>query len=346
MSALWTDVIEPAELTGYARQTQEDYEAAKGSLSRFLPNSPTDDIVAKYTVGGGGLTEAAEYRAYDSEVSIGDSTGGERKTLELPPVGRKFRNSEYDQLRARGDVRDEAVKPTILKYAAKAARAISDRVELLRGQAIDTAGVSINENGFIATTSFGRRADFNVTAANLWGAANADPIADIQLWNKAYIDENGEGAAVLLTSTKVLTAALSSEKVRALFASGAIVPPIVTRADLNAKLATFDLPQIEVFDRRVKVGTATVRTTPEDKAYLLPAATDPNTPDGTDLGATFWGTTLEASEPEYSIASEDRPGIAVGAYKSHDPIGVWVHGAAIALPVLVNPNLSLAAKVL
>ena len=42
--ALWTDVVEPAELTGYARQTLEDYEAQKGSLARWLPNRTVADI--------------------------------------------------------------------------------------------------------------------------------------------------------------------------------------------------------------------------------------------------------------------------------------------------------------
>lgn len=344
--ALWTDVVEPAELTGYARQTLEDYEAAKGSLSRWLPNRTTSDIVARFERGEGGLTEVAEYRAYDAETSIGDTPGGERVTLELPPLGRKLRNSEYDQLRRNGNVADESVRPTIEKYAAQVARAVSDRFELERGRVIDTAKATINEGGFIATTDFERRPDFSVTAANLWSGPDADPIKDIEAWRAAYVAENGEEPGTLLTSTKVLNAALQSAAVRALVSVGGTTPTVITRAAFNSILEAFGLPAFEIFDRRVKVGGVNTRVTPDDKVYLLPAATDPNNAEGTDLGGSFWGTTLEASEPEYNLPSEEQGGLAVGAYKTHDPIGVWVHGAAIGLPVLTNPNLSLAAKVL
>lgn len=344
--ALWTDVVEPAELTGYARQTLEDYEAAKGSLARWLPNKTVDDIVARFVRGEGGLTEVAEYRSYDAEASIGDTPKGERVTLELPPLGRKLRNSEYDRLRARGNVAEESVRPTVEKYAAQVARAVSDRFELERGRVIDTAKVSINEGGFIASADFGRRSDFAVTAANLWSATDADPLKDIEAWRSAYVAENGEEPGTLLTSTKVLNAALKSAAVRALVAGGGPTPSVITREAFNSILQAFGLPAVEVFDRRVKVGGANVRVTPEDKVYLLPAATDPNDAEGTDLGGSFWGTTLEASEPEYNLPSEEQGGLVVGAYKTLDPIGVWVHAAAIGLPVLTNPNLSLAAKVL
>jgi hypothetical protein len=36
--ALWTDVIDPATLTGYARASLEDYEARKGTLA--VPAQP------------------------------------------------------------------------------------------------------------------------------------------------------------------------------------------------------------------------------------------------------------------------------------------------------------------
>ena len=36
--ALWTDIIDPATLTGYARAALADYEASKGTLARWLPN--------------------------------------------------------------------------------------------------------------------------------------------------------------------------------------------------------------------------------------------------------------------------------------------------------------------
>jgi hypothetical protein len=67
---------------------------------------------------------------------------------------------------------------------------------------------------------------------------------------------------------------------------------------------------------------------------------------GVNLGATYWGTTLEAGEPEYNIEPLDRPGIVAGTWKTRDPIAVWVHSSAIGLAVLGDANLSLRAQVL
>ena len=76
---LWTDVIDPADQTGFARQTAEDYEAAQGTLARWLPNRTVDDFDVAFTVGDTGLTEVAEYRSYDAETPIGDTPGGQHR---------------------------------------------------------------------------------------------------------------------------------------------------------------------------------------------------------------------------------------------------------------------------
>ena len=65
--ALWTDVIDPATLTGYARASLEEYEQRKGSLASFLPNEQVEDINVRLNVGNGGLVESAHFRAFDAE---------------------------------------------------------------------------------------------------------------------------------------------------------------------------------------------------------------------------------------------------------------------------------------
>ncbi|EIU05209.1 hypothetical protein MA5S0422_3988 [Mycobacteroides abscessus 5S-0422] len=343
---LWTDVITPAALTGYAREALADRERRKGSLAAFLPNRTVPDIVARFVKGDNGLLDAAEYRSYDAEVSIGETPGAERVTIELPPLGRKVRVSEYDQLRLRGNVDSDTVLSTVLKEAKRLAYAISDKLEVMRGKVIDSGKAAINENGFIATADFGRGAAFAVTAATLWSDPASKPLTDLRLWRDAYVEENGDEPGVILTSRRVLNALMLSAEMKALATNSATAPGLVTEDFVQATLSAYGLPPIAVFDRRARVAGQTVRILPEDKLYLLPAPVDAYAEDGTDLGATVWGTTLEASEPDYEIAEVDRPGIAMGAFKTRDPIGVWVHGAAIGLPVLANANLSMAAKVL
>ena len=48
---LWTDLIDPATLTGYARRSLEEYEAEKGSLARWLPNREVADTVVRFVSG-------------------------------------------------------------------------------------------------------------------------------------------------------------------------------------------------------------------------------------------------------------------------------------------------------
>ena len=45
MARLWTDVIDPETLSGFARRSLQEYEAAKGSLARWLPNKEVADQV-------------------------------------------------------------------------------------------------------------------------------------------------------------------------------------------------------------------------------------------------------------------------------------------------------------
>ena len=67
----------------------------------------------------------------------------------------------------------------------------------------------------------------------------------------------------------------------------------------------------------------------------------------TDLGATFWGRTLTATDPDWAIEDAEQPGIVAGVYKNEKPpMGLEVIGDAIGLPVLANGDRSIAVKVL
>ena len=136
--ALWTDVIDPATLTGYARASLEEYEQRKGSLASFLPNEQVEDINVRLNVGNGGLVESAHFRAFDAEPEYGAVEAGRRKNFELAAVSQKFALSEYDRLRAR-NASDEAVLNVVRRTTERAVTAVSDAVELLRGEVIATA---------------------------------------------------------------------------------------------------------------------------------------------------------------------------------------------------------------
>lgn len=340
---LWTDLITPAELTGFARAAVEDVEREKATLARWLPNTSVADIVVKTVVGKDGNGALAQYRSFDAETPIGSGGKAERKVFELLPLGLKERVSEYDQLRARGDAALAMVLGGVEKAAKRVANAVVDRLEVARGQVLETGSLTINENNVVQTVNFGRPAGNSVTAATLWSAADATPIADLIAWSDAYAAVNqGRKPGVFLTSQRVVAALQRAEEIRALVATAvAGTPSIVSIDALNAALVAYGLPPIVIYDRKIR----SVNVLSDDRVHLLPAAVDPNTGEN-ELGATFNGQTLEASEREYGIGSADQPGLVVGAWKTKDPIGVWVHSNAISMPIMVNPVASMVAKVL
>lgn len=344
---MWTELVEPVELTGYARARLEDYERQQnGSLSRWLPNEFLNDIVARFEVGGTGLQPVAEYISYDTETPLGSLPGKQRVTIELPKLGQKRHVSEYEQIRARGNTSNVVLRPSVERHTESLVDSISDRLEYERGYALEHAALLIDdETGFKQTGDWGRSNDHEVTAAEWWNDDDADVIEDLIAWKEQYIATNGFAPGSILTSTRVRTTMQRHASLRGIAAvPGAITPQIITVETMNAVLRDFDLPPVEVYDRQVNLrGTVTKVLSPE---YLFMLPTPGGSVGGVKLGATYWGTTLEASEPEYGIQELDRPGIVVGTWKTRDPIALWVHAAAIGLAVLGDADLSLRAQVL
>lgn len=338
--ALWTDLSTPVELTELARLSVEERERERFTLAEFLPNETVDDITVRVTSESRGLNEIAEFRAYDAETAIGATKGGKRQLVELPALGQKVRVSEYDRLRSRGTSIVEAGRNILDKATIGVAHATADRMELMRGQVLATGRISLNEGQFIVDEDFGREANLTSQVATKWSEqATASPLADIQKMVDTYVEVNGEQPGSMILSQKAVSALLRTEEVRRMAGVDAAMPTIVTEQFLNETLSAFGLPTITKYDRKVRKGGQNVRVLDEKVTLFLPYV-------GLPVGKTYWGTTLEASEADYAIAEEDRPGIVVGAYKEDDPMGVWIRAAAIGLPVLHDPNLVSALTVL
>lgn len=345
MSYLHKDYYTPATLTGYTRAALADMPANQYSLRRWLPTRFVPDLEYRYNKGTGGLTEAAQYRSYDAESRIGKRRGIERKSGELPPLSEKLRLGEYDRLRIQANS-DQSVQAEIRSDAVTLAKRIEARVEVARGSALVNGSVSISENGVTATVDFGRNASNQVAPGVLWSTtATADPVSDLSTWVQYYVDLNGIAPGAIVTSTRVRGYLQRNAALRAMFAGVAGTPTILKVSDLNEVMNSFNLPPIETYDASYAnaAGTAT-KVIPDTDVLLLPAPVDPDDWEGTELGATFWGTTAESLEPEYELGG-DEPGVAVGVYKDANPVALWTNAAAITLPVLANPDLSMRARV-
>ncbi|SDI40965.1 Phage major capsid protein E [Sinosporangium album] len=339
-----TDYALPAELTGYVRAALADMPVNQFQLARWLPNRTIDDLQYRFVRGGQGLAEAATFRAYDAESPIGRREGVTRVTGELPPISRKIRLGEYDRLRQRRA--DGQVRGRILDDARTMTRAVATRMELARGEALYSGKIMLDENGVIAEVDFGRKGSHMVAPATLWSNTGAaTPLVNLLAWLDIYTATNGAGPGAILTSRRVMSLMMANAELRALVATTAGTPSVVSRDAINAVLQAYGLPPVHIYDTQVSVNGSATRVIPDDRLLFLPAPVDPDDFDSSELGATLWGTTAEALEPEYAIEDGEEAGIVAGAYSTKDPVAVWTKAAAIGLPILANPDLTLVADV-
>ncbi len=343
---LWTDIIDPVTLSGYAREAMADYEERKGTLARWLPNRDISDIVARFVKGQTGLLDAALFRAYDAEPEIGRRQVGRRVTIELPALGQNLPVSEYEQLRLRsGQVDDETALVTIQNSVTAAVRAIADAIERMRGIVLVTGKATINQTNYMADDDFGRPAGHTVTAGTLWTLPATSRLDYLNTISDVYRDATGEEPGAMVMSTRVFRSLAAGTEFSVPLVGGTTRPP--TLEQVQGVLSGASLPGIYVYDRRVSVNGVTSRVLADDRLLLLPEPVDTDDWQGTDLGATFWGRTLTSTEPGWAIPDVDQPGVVAGVWRNDKPpMGVEVISDAIGLPVLANAERSLCAKVL
>jgi len=264
---LWTDIIEPAELSGFARASLQAFEDRNGSLERWLPNTHVDDISVKFVIGDNGLQEAAEFRAFDAEPTIARQSRGRGVQLELPAIGQKMPVSEYRALRLR-NASDDAYRSHILKTTNQIVRAIADRMEQLRGVVLDSGKATVDQRDFNISDDFGRPSGHNVTAGTLWTTAAVDRIGHLLAWQDTYATtNNGTLPGALLMSTRSYGALKAGDQ----FVNAVTGRPM-SRQDINSVLVDEGLPPIYIYDRKIKsYEGVTARVTSDENVLFLPA---------------------------------------------------------------------------
>lgn len=336
---LWTDLIDPETLTQFARRALEEYEAAKGSLAAFLPNTEVDDISVRFVVGQAGLVPEARYRAFDAEPEFGKGPTGKRVTIDLVSLSQQGIISERDQLRLR-KASDEIREKILLDATRMAVQGIAARSERQRGTVLVTGQATITQDNYVDSADFGRDPSMNVVAPDLWTDPSVDRLSYLVTLAEQYRTMNGDGPGAILASGRVARALSDGDQFATLLANGATRR--ATRGDAYRFLESEDLPPITINDRRTSGG----RIIPDDVLLLLPAPVDPNGGES-GLGATFWGQTLAASEPDYEIQESEQPGVVAAAFTNEGiPPIRHTYVDSLSLPVLANANLSMVAKVL
>ena len=339
MTRLWTDVIDPQTITDFARRALQEYEVSKGTLARWLPNREVADISVRFVVGQAGLVEEARYRAFDAEPEFGKGPQGKRVTIDLPPLSQQGIISERDQLRLR-TASDEVRQRILLDATRNAVFAVADRSERQRGTVLATGKATIAQDNYADEADFGRAASMSVTAGTLWGDPAADRLGDLEAWVDHYRDTNGVEPGVLVMGSRVIRSLTGGKQFATQLVNGG--ERRASLDDVRTILAGSGLPDLIRYDRQTSAG----RVIPDDVIMLLPEPVDADGGDS-ELGGTFWGQTLAASEPEYEIQESEQPGIVAAAFTNEGiPPIRHTFVDSLTLPVLANANLSMVAKVL
>lgn len=333
------DLVEPDVLVEYTRQLP----FPQFTLDRWLPNRNIRDIEYRFNKATLQDQDVAPYRAFDAEAAIGKRQGISRVSGELPPISKKMRLGEESRLRLEmlrgGD--NSAIVGQLFDDAAMMARAVQARLEQARGQALYTGTVVINENGVQATVDFGMTASHKPAAAASWATPTTDILTDLLTWRDLYVDDTGEQPGTILTSSKVMGYLQRNTPMRELMvAGGATAPTILTQDTIQATLRAYGLPPIVPYDTTVRVDGVATRVIPDDKLIFLPAT------GGAPLGSTFLGVTAEELELRRAgVQLGNEGGIVSVVSQTDDPVATWTKAAAIAIPIVANPELIIAADV-
>lgn len=340
MAELWTEIIDPVELSGYARDYMEEYELQNGTLARYLPNRQVADTAVELVVGDSGLVPEARYRAYDAAPEVGTEPGGESIMLKLPAISQTIPVSEYTQLRVR-NASDATIRNHIMRTMRRVVRAIADRAERTRGVVIDTGKATVNQRNFGFDDDFGRDTEMSITLGTLWSNTSADRLQQLHDVVDVYTQFNGRPPGAILFGSTQFGALGRGDQFRVQLNNGASRP--MAAEDIRGMLISDDLPPVDMYSRR----TASGLVLPSDSIYLMPAPTDPNNEDGSEYGATTWGQTLTSTLPDWGIEESEQPGVVVGVTRHNGvPAIAEVVGDSISLPTAANANLAMKVKVL
>jgi hypothetical protein len=333
------------QLTAAARAAAE-LTAESYQLSSWLPARDNFGLSFNFDINALSLNEAATYRAFDTEAPFGSTPGAQSRAGKLPPISRKLRVTEFDQLSLYGQT--DAIGQKFEDYAERLGGQIAARVALAQGQAVETGTIVLNENKLSFTIDFGRASGHTVTAAAVWSLTATDALTDLLTYKAVYVATNGFPPAVAMMSTSIMSALQKNTSIiKAFWGRGTDVSGIISIDQVRSVFASFGLGRIVINDDQVKVGASSTRLISADKLIFLPEEGGIQLGGaGGALGGTDWGIPAEAINPTYGITDADKSGVFSAAFHDDDPEGHNVLASAIVLPVLESANATFAADVL
>lgn len=333
------DIRTAPQLTAQARAAASLY-LGQFSLSQFLPSQNNYSLSYDFKTNDVALADAASFRNWNTSTDYGRTEGSQSRSGKLPPIGRKYRVDEKEQLTLYGQ--NDALGAKFEDYAKRGGIAIAARVVLAQAEAIEHATLTLEENGLNLEVDYGRKGEHEIVVPIAWNAAGSDPLADFEAADAVYRATNGTGPAGRLLSTRALTALTKNETIIALaFPTATARPSRISFDDVFSVLASYGVTGIRVYDEAIDG----VRLLSDNAVIYVPESGSTILADG-PLGTTEWGIPAEAIRPAYGIGVTERPGIFAGAFDYTDPEGTNVNSSAVVIPAVRNANATLRLQVL
>ena len=342
----------PAVLTQYANRILADLPINEHLGDRLFPRlfTPTDDWTTGIQLNHD-FDDEAEYRTWDSEMTVGSRPALFRLTGTVAPLSRKLPllESMIRVMKTAGErnVPDEVLSQ-VFADVRRLTKTVQNRIERGRWECLDLATFSIGdsgaaapfdmENGIQHQIDFLRDGGHRYAVTTLWDAGG-DPIGDeIALMEAA--DDIGVTIDECVMSRRVARVLATHADYVAAFPTFREAPRL-NLAQLNEVRAIHSLPRITLFDakskRRVAGADVNSRFLPDNRVIYYSSATT--------LGNTVWGRSAYVGEDGIgATGSEGGPVVFVS--RSLDPLTYWTHIDAVAVPILANANDTYSVEVL
>lgn len=261
---------------------------------------------------------------------------------ELAKYGLKYIATEEELLQLnqpRNSAEQSALVDRLLIKGADLVKAIQDRVEISKAEAIAKGSVNYDKNGVKVAIDFtGDMPDNHkvaLTGENTWASPDHDVIGDLLQWVDDYEDNTGRKPSVILLSRETQALLLkNSVIVTEATGIGNSGRGRVSVDELNSVLGGYDLPPVQVVSKR-KATHKNHYTGEQETIEFFPVNRVVMVSEG--VGKFLYGPTAE---------NDFQPGIVLDAYDKQEPIESILRVAAAGFPIIEQPNLLFHADVI
>jgi hypothetical protein len=336
------DAVLPQVITDFVRQLQfPNYE-----LDEFFPGRSVLSNEFRWDSTLLKQEPAVRYRAWDTEVEIGDRQAPTRASQELPPLGKKKIMTEEQQLKLQAMQFQDWTGYISQIYAdvENLTDGVNARWEIDRGALLSSGSLTIQGNGYTAQIDYPVPSGNKVTAGTLWSdVVNSDPISDLKAWVVAYrLQNRGMSPGLILISDVVATYMLRNHSLRtAIYPIGGLGPTVLDVEAVQNQFRANSLPPFRIINSQATDENGNFNfVLAQNKLIMVPS-------NGNDIGYTVTGVTGSAlgMVNKGTMELAEAPGLVGLTWDEDDPPRRFNMIDGCGMPVLSNPNLLFIATV-